>query len=95
MPVSLSEPNEMPGADTVPDEALSWPVMPACPSRGSDPVISVAMSEKLPFIAELLIVVPDEKLFGTLIDPLPFLGMGYPVQAVRETGLMGVSGLVL
>ena len=92
MPVSLSEPNEMPGADVVPDAALNWPVIAACPSRGSEPVISVAMSEKLPFIAELLIVVPDEKLVGTLYEPLPFRGMEYPVQAIRETGLTKLAG---
>lgn len=61
----------MPGAASEPEAALSCPVMPACPSRGSEPVISVATSEKLAFMADEEIVVEAEKLLGTLMVPEP------------------------
>jgi hypothetical protein len=65
-------------AATEPDALLNWPVMAACPSRGSEPVISEAKSVKLAFIAVLEIVVPDEKELLTEHVPDPFLGTGVP-----------------
>ena len=70
-PVFVSPENAMPGDVADPAVACSWPVIAAWPSRGRDPVISVAMSVKLAFIADELMVVPDENELAILIVPEP------------------------
>jgi hypothetical protein len=60
-----SEANDIPGAPDVPSAALNWPLIPASPFLGREPVISEPISVKFWFTFALSIVVFDEKLLGT------------------------------